>query len=145
MSTYHIFCRPWAGLSALASSLSSFRASPALIFPSFFSQPPDCHSCILSRPLWFAPSPTVYLYPPPPPQAEVLEGTWPTRCLAVDSSRGCKRGPVWLNGEDFQSRADVSYTGVHHTGSMCRHELFTLFFFGRECKCRDVRGGLNKI
>lgn len=84
-----------------------------------------------------------FIHPPPP--AEVLEGTWPTWCLAVDSSRGCKRGPVWLNGEDFQSRADVSYTGVHHTGSMCCHELFTLFFFGRECKCRDVRGGLNKI
>lgn len=66
VSTYHVSCRPWAGVSALASSLSSFLASPALIFPSFFPLPPDCHSYILSRPLCFAPLPTVYLYTPLP-------------------------------------------------------------------------------
>lgn len=143
VSTYHVSSRSWTGLSVFSPLLFLPFLSLQLWFSPLFSQPPNCHSRILSRAFCFAPPLTDYFYAALP--AEAVEGTWPTWCLDVDSSCGCKRGPARLKGEDFQSPADVSYTGVHHTGFMCCYELFTLFFCGRECKWWDVRAGLNKI
>lgn len=62
------------------------------------------------------------LHPPPP-------DVWPWNPATAASV-----APVRLNGEDIPSQADVSHPGEHHTGSVRRHELFTLFFPGRKSK-----------